>query len=83
MVEFVRMGPGIGWLPNMIAKEDLEAGRLVSLQHIWPFFELKVVLLRMKNELSPKANEFWTAMTDSSENEPLFQVVSERAHSGL
>lgn len=66
LVEFVRRGLGVGWLPNMITEADLEAKSLVSLEHVLPTFELNVVLLRMKNDLPPKADEFWRAIKDTS-----------------
>lgn len=66
LVEFVRRGLGVGWLPSLITDADLHAQSLISLKHILPSFELNVVLLRMKNELPPKADEFWHAIKETS-----------------
>lgn len=67
LVEFVRRGLGVGWLPSLIAKADLETGVFTPLDHVLPAFELNVVVARMKRDLPRKAEEFWTTMKNAQE----------------
>ncbi len=67
LVEFVRRGLGVGWLPSMIVKSDLDSVALTQMDHFLPGFELNVVIARMRRDLPPRAEEFWEAMQHSSE----------------
>ncbi len=67
LVEFVRRGLGVGWLPSMIVKSDLDSGALTQMDHFLPGFELNVVIARMRRDLPSRAEEFWEAMQHSSE----------------
>ncbi|WP_341368199.1 LysR family transcriptional regulator [Yoonia sp. BS5-3] len=69
LIEFVRQGLGVGWLPNLIAKSDLTSGAFTPMDHLLPGFELNVVVARMKRDLPPKAEEFWEAMKNDPELE--------------
>ncbi len=59
VVEFVRNGIGVGWLPKTIVKTDLATGNMVSLGDRYPSFELNVTLMRLKGDLPSLAEEFW------------------------
>lgn len=62
VVEFVKRGVGVGWLPLSMAEAELHSGTLVSLEHVLPKFELNVTLLRLTNELPQAARELWATM---------------------
>lgn len=62
VVEFVKHGIGVGWVPHAIIQQDLASGALTSLEGRLPHFELNVTLLRTTNQLPPVAEDFWNAV---------------------
>ncbi|MDP5220899.1 LysR substrate-binding domain-containing protein [Ruegeria sp. 2205SS24-7] len=59
VVEFVRQGLGVGWLPTSIVAQDIANGDLVDLREQLPNFTLSVVLLRLEGPMSASGEEFW------------------------
>ncbi len=59
VVEFVRNGIGVGWLPKTIVNQDLATANLISLENQLPSFELNIILARLNGDLPCLAEEFW------------------------
>lgn len=76
IVEFVRSGVGLGWVPKSLVEQELENGTLVSLEETLPAFELNVMLLRTENELSRQAEDFWTQMETEGDKPGGVQLIS-------
>lgn len=62
VLEYVKRGIGLGWLPQAVVQAELEQGDLISLEDWLPHFELNILLLRLRNDLSELAEDFWAAM---------------------
>lgn len=50
VLEFVREGVGVGWLPLSLVSRDIEKNSLTDLSDVLPGFELSVVLVRSKTK---------------------------------
>lgn len=50
VLEFVREGVGVGWLPLSLVSRDIETNLLTDLSNVLPGFELSVVLVRSKTK---------------------------------
>lgn len=59
VVEFVRRGIGVGWVPESIVRNELNDRKLVNLTDQLPSFDLDVVLMRLNGVLPTLAEDFW------------------------
>lgn len=66
VLEFVKGGLGVGWLPRPMIEDDLASRRLKSLESILPRFDLNVALLRLSHELPDVSEKFWIAMHETN-----------------
>ncbi|MEL6523866.1 MAG: LysR substrate-binding domain-containing protein [Pseudomonadota bacterium] len=62
VLEFVRQGLGIGWLPHSIVEAELKAGELEELSGLLPSFELNVVAIKSKGTKSRRLSQIWSSI---------------------
>lgn len=59
VVEFVRQGLGVGWLPYSVVSRDLENGNLTRLDHLLPSSAMEVNVLRLKESSHKRIDQCW------------------------
>src|SRR3954454_17183834 len=66
LLSMARQGQGVTWIPQTLAAEDIEAGRLVDagLGHF--SVEVEIRLFRPVHGQTRAAEAFWKAMADAS-----------------
>ena len=66
LLSMARQGQGVTWIPQTLAAEDIEAGRLVDagLGHF--AVEVEIRLFRPVHGQTRTAEAFWKAMADGS-----------------
>ena len=65
VLEFVREGVGIGWLPYSIVETDLNDGFLTDLSDLLPAFDLEVVAVRSKSDVSRRTKQIWALIEEN------------------
>ena len=71
VLEFVREGIGVGWLPLSIIKDELDAGSLIEMSDILPPFELDVVVKKSKSTSYKRIDANWALISDNFSTELL------------
>jgi DNA-binding transcriptional LysR family regulator len=59
VLEFVREGLGVGWLPHSLVEEELRSGEFTSMVDIVPSFHLNVVAIKSKSSRSKRVLQNW------------------------
>ena len=59
VMEFVREGLGVGWLPSSLIKKEIESGEFTPLTHLLPPFRLNIVALSSKSTKSNVKSHIW------------------------
>lgn len=59
VLEFVREGVGVGWLPLSIIRKEIVAGTLIEMTDILPPFELDVVVKKSKASRYKRTDTNW------------------------
>ncbi len=62
VLEFVREGVGVGWLPHSIVDRDINSGKLHSLADMLPSFELDVVAIKAKANTTAQSKKVWASV---------------------
>lgn len=65
VLEFVREGVGVGWLPLSIIKDELIAGTLIEMTDILPPFELDVVVKKSKSSPYKRIDANWELISEN------------------
>ncbi|MBO6919561.1 MAG: LysR family transcriptional regulator [Rhizobiaceae bacterium] len=65
VLEFVREGIGIGWLPLSIIKDELVAGTLIEMTDLLPQFELDVVVKKSKSSSYKRIDANWALISEN------------------
>lgn len=65
VLEFVREGVGVGWLPLSIIKDELIAGTLIEMTDILPPFELDVVVKKTKSSPYKRIDANWELISEN------------------
>lgn len=63
ILQFVRQGLGIGWLPRSVAHESLARGEVTDLSDHLPSTQLDIRLLRMRSGATALAMEAWDRLS--------------------
>ena len=66
VLQFIRQGLGVGWLPRSVAAEALARGELVSLERHLPMAALHVRLVRARGAGSSLAARAWDRLAESA-----------------
>ena len=59
VLEFVREGIGVGWLPSSMISDELQSGAFVSLTDIFPAFQLNIVALKSIRDQTKSSALIW------------------------
>ena len=59
VMEFVREGLGVGWLPSSLIKKEIDSGEFTSMTQIIPSFRLNIVALSSKSIKSHVKSRIW------------------------
>lgn len=68
VLEFVREGVGVGWLPKSLIDNDLQLGTLTSLTDAVPAFKLKIIAISSKTNKSRHVAKAWTELQMIADN---------------
>lgn len=63
VLEFVREGVGVGWLPYSIIAAELEDKQLTDLSDLLPSFDLEVHAIRSKADVSKRSKQIWSLIS--------------------
>ncbi len=66
MLQFIRQGLGIGWLPRSVAQEALERGELADLSADLPTLMLDIRLLRTMSGGSALRDDAWARLSEQA-----------------
>jgi LysR family transcriptional regulator, hypochlorite-specific transcription factor HypT len=66
LLTMARQGDGIAWLPQTLADDDIEAGRLVDPGHGNYSIKVEIRLFRPLRRQSPTAEAFWKSIAGSA-----------------
>ena len=64
VMEFVREGLGVGWLPHSLIQDALASGELTSMTALLPSFHLNVTAISSKSAKSPPKERLWDAIKE-------------------
>ncbi|UWR17467.1 LysR family transcriptional regulator [Sulfitobacter sp. M368] len=67
VVEFVKRGLGIGWVPQSLIGDELAAGELTLLTDTLPGFTLDITLTRLTGTQPKHAEALWSMVRDGPE----------------
>ena len=59
VMEFVREGLGVGWLPSSLIKKEIDSGEFTPLTQFFPAFHLNIVVLSSKSTKSRVKSRIW------------------------
>lgn len=68
-LEFARTGFALAWIPEPLARSDLERGRLVDLSATLPSISLTLIATRLNEPTSPLVREVWERIMASRSTE--------------
>lgn len=68
VLEFVREGLGVGWLPRSIVEKEIKNGALRPVTQLLPSFELEVVGIMAKANTSARAKKTWSSALDGMQD---------------
>ncbi|MFN3724353.1 MAG: LysR family transcriptional regulator [Paracoccaceae bacterium] len=64
-LEFARTGFGVAWIPEHLARADVESGRLVNLSGTLPAISMNLIAARLGDSAHPMVNEVWARIGPS------------------
>lgn len=64
VLEFVREGLGVGWLPRSIVEKEISSGQLNALTDLLPTFDLDVVAIKAKGDATRHVRKIWAALEE-------------------
>lgn len=59
VMEFIREGLGIGWLPESLIKKEIESGEFTAMSNYMPTFSLEIVAITSKSTTSSMKSQIW------------------------
>lgn len=70
VVEFVKQGFGVGWLPRSIVADELAANSLAILSDMLGDFTLDIAILRSKGRSSETSGRLWSLVESEMLSKP-------------
>lgn len=58
-LEFARTGLGVAWIPEPLARADVQSGRLVKMSSTLPAISMNLIAARLVDGGHPVVNEVW------------------------
>ena len=68
VVEFVKQGIGVGWLPKSVVENEIKNGKLTNLDDWLPAFTLRIMLMRLAGTKPKVTDRFWSALKHGVSN---------------
>ncbi len=65
-LEFARTGLGVAWIPEHLARSDVQTGRLVNMSSTLPAISMNLIAARLVDGGHPMVNEVWARIGSAS-----------------